>query len=395
MKKYQRAAAYVDLDAIEENFEAMKRTLPADTQMAAVVKANGYGHGAVPVARLMEPKDYIWGFAAATIEEALQLRGYGIRKPVLVLGYVFPESYPELAAEDIRTAVFRMDMAEELSKEAVRQNKRVHIHIKLDTGMSRIGFPDTEESLEAVCQIQKLPGLELEGLFTHFARADEADKTWADRQLARFLRFRDALESRGVHIPICHCANSAAIIDMPESSLNLVRAGIALYGLYPSGEVKKERVALKAAMELKSHIVHVKEIPAGTQVSYGGLYTAPEPRRIATIPVGYGDGYPRSLSDRGCVLIAGKRAPIRGRVCMDQFMVDVTEIPEARPGMEVTLFGTDGGEILSMDELAELSGRFNYEFACDISGRVPRIYLRHGEITETAEEIWTSRPAGA
>ena len=395
MKKYQRAAAYVDLDAIEENFEAMKRTLPADTQMAAVVKANGYGHGAVPVARLMEPKDYIWGFAAATIEEALQLRGYGIRKPVLVLGYVFPESYPELAAEDIRTAVFRMDMAEELSKEAVRQNKRVHIHIKLDTGMSRIGFPDTEESLEAVCQIQKLPGLELEGLFTHFARADEADKTWADRQLARFLRFRDALESRGVHVPICHCANSAAIIDMPESSLNLVRAGIALYGLYPSGEVKKERVALKAAMELKSHIVHVKEIPAGTQVSYGGLYTAPEPRRIATIPVGYGDGYPRSLSNRGCVLIAGKRAPIRGRVCMDQFMVDVTEIPEARPGMEVTLFGTDGGEILSMDELAELSGRFNYEFACDISGRVPRIYLRHGEITETAEEIWTSRPAGA
>lgn len=395
MKKYQRAAAYVDLDAIEENFEAMKRTLPEGTQMAAVVKANGYGHGAVPVARLMEPKDYIWGFAAATIEEALQLRGYGIRKPVLVLGYVFPESYPELAAEDIRTAVFRMDMAEELSKEAVRQNKRVHIHIKLDTGMSRIGFSDTEESLEAVCQIQKLPGLELEGLFTHFARADEADKTWADRQLARFLRFRDALESRGVHVPICHCANSAAIIDMPESSLNLVRAGIALYGLYPSGEVKKERVALKAAMELKSHIVHVKEIPAGTQVSYGGLYTAPEPRRIATIPVGYGDGYPRSLSDRGCVLIAGKRAPIRGRVCMDQFMVDVTEIPEARPGMEVTLFGTDGGEILSMDELAELSGRFNYEFACDISGRVPRIYLRHGEITETAEEIWTSRPAGA
>ena len=214
MKKYQRVAALIDLDAIEENFEAMRAGLPAGTKMAAVVKANGYGHGAVPIARLLESKDAVWGFAAATIEEALALRSYGIRKPVLVLGYVFPESYPE-------------------------------------------------------------------------------------------------------------------------------------------------------------------------------------PRRIATIPVGYGDGYPRSLSDRGCVLIAGKRAPIRGRVCMDQFMVDVTEIPEARPGMEVTLFGTDGGEILSMDELAELSGRFNYEFACDISGRVPRIYLRHGEITETAEEIWTSRPAGA
>ena len=170
--------------------------------------------------------------------------------------------------------------------------------------------------------------------------------------------------------------------------MDLARAGIALYGLYPSEEIKKERVKLRPAMELKSHIVHVKEIPAGTQVSYGGIYTAPEPRRIATIPVGYGDGYPRSLSDKGCVLIAGKRAPIRGRVCMDQFMVDVTDIPEAVPGAEVTLFGRDGDSFLSLEELADLSGRFNYEFCCDISGRVPRVYLRHGKVTEIAEDVW-------
>ena len=393
MKRHQRVAAWVDLDAIEENFEAMRAVLPAGTQMAAVVKANGYGHGAVPIACLMEPKDYIWGFAAATIEEALALRAHGIRKPVLVLGYVFPQDYPALISQDIRAAVFRLDMARELSREAERQKRRTFVHIKLDTGMSRIGFPDTAEGLDAVCETAELPGLELEGLFTHFARADEADKTYADRQLARFLSFRAACEDRGVQFPLSHCANSAAIIDMPECSMDLVRAGIALYGLYPSDEVQKERVALTPAMELKSHIVHVKEIEAGTQVSYGGIYTASERRRIATIPVGYGDGYPRSLSGRGCVLIAGKRAPICGRVCMDQFMVDVTEIPEAAPGMEVTLFGMDGGEMLSMDELAALSGRFNYEFACDISGRVPRIYLRHGKVTEIAEDVWNARPA--
>lgn len=390
MKRYQRVAAWIDLDAIEENFEAMKAGLPSGTQMAAVVKANGYGHGAVPVARLMEPKDYIWGFAAATIEEALALRSYGICKPVLVLGYVFPDAYEKLVEQEIRPAVFRLDMAEELSREAVRQNKVIPIHIKLDTGMSRIGFPDTQEGLEAVCRIQKMPGLRLEGLFTHFARADEADKTYADRQLERFTAFREACRKRGIEFPVCHCANSAAIIDMPEAAMDLARAGIALYGLYPSEEIKKERVKLRPAMELKSHIVHVKEIPAGTQVSYGGIYTAPEPRRIATIPVGYGDGYPRSLSDKGCVLIAGKRAPIRGRVCMDQFMVDVTDIPEAVPGAEVTLFGRDGDSFLSLEELADLSGRFNYEFCCDISGRVPRVYLRHGKVTEIAEDVWNT-----
>ncbi|HIT66772.1 MAG TPA: alanine racemase [Candidatus Merdisoma merdipullorum] len=385
MEGYRRAAAFVDLDAIEANFEAIRKTLKEGTQIAAVIKTNGYGHGAAQIARLAEQKEYIWGFAVATVEEALELRKSGIEKPVLVLGYVFPENYGELVEQHIRPAVFRLDMAEKLSGEAVRRNRKLPVHIKVDTGMSRIGFADTAESADMVCRIGNLPGLELEGLFTHFARADEADKTFAGNQFTRFLKFREACAERGVRFPLCHCANSAAIIDMPETQMNLVRAGIAIYGLYPSEEVVKEQLSLRPAMELKSHIVHVKEIPAGTQVSYGGIYTAKETRRIATIPVGYGDGYPRSLSDKGCVLIAGKRAPIRGRVCMDQFMADVTEIPEAEPGMEVTLFGRDAKEALPVEELSAISGRFNYELVCDISPRVPRIYLRKGRAVEISE----------
>lgn len=382
MKNYKRVAAYVDLDAIEDNFEAMKTNLKEKTRIAAVVKANGYGHGAVPIARMIEDKDYLWGFAAATIEEAVELRKNGIRKPILILGYVFPEDYPELVRLDIRPTVFRLDMARELSEEAIRQGKEVRVHIKLDTGMSRIGFADTEESVKTVCEIGKLPGIILEGLFTHFSKSDEADKTATEKQLARYRAFCAACEAAGAKFQIHHCSNSAGIIDLPEANLDMVRAGITVYGLYPSDEVKKELVPLRPAMEMKSHIVHVKEIAPGTEVSYGGIYTAESTRKIATVPVGYADGYPRSLSGKGCVLVSGKRAPICGRVCMDQMMVDVTEIPEAVPGMEVTIFGKDGEEFLSVDELAELSGRFNYEFVCDLSQRVPRIYLRHGEICE-------------
>ena len=382
MKGYKRVAAYVDLDAIEDNFEAMKANLKEKTRIAAVVKANGYGHGAAPIARMIEKKDYLWGFAAATIEEAAELRRNGIQKPILILGYVFPEDYEELVRLDIRPTVFRLDKAKELSAEAVRQQKEVSVHIKVDTGMSRIGFADTKESVQDVCAISKLPGIRMEGLFTHFAKSDELDKAATEKQLARYCAFREACEAAGVKFQIHHCSNSAGIIDLPEANLDMVRAGITVYGLYPSDEVKKELVPLRPAMEMKSHIVHVKTIAPGTEVSYGGIYTADSARRIATVPVGYADGYPRSLSNKGVVLIAGKRAPICGRVCMDQMMVDVTEIPEAVPGMEVTMFGKNGEAFLSVDELAELSGRFNYEFVCDLSQRVPRIYLRHGQVSE-------------
>ncbi len=382
MKKYKRVAAYVNLDAIEENFEAMKANLREGTQIAAVVKANGYGHGSVPIAKMIEEKEYLWGFAAATAEEAIELRKNGIKKPILILGYVFPEDYAELVRMDIRPTVFRYDMAEELSREAVLQEKELPIHIKLDTGMSRIGFADTTESVQEICRIAKLPGLKLEGMFTHFARSDEADKTSTEKQRQRFLAFAKSCKNAGIEFQILHCSNSAGIIDLPEANLDMVRAGITVYGLYPSDEVKKALVPLKPAMEVKSHIVHIKEIAPGTEVSYGGIYKADSRRRIATIPIGYADGYPRSLSNKGYILVAGKPAPIRGRVCMDQMMVDVTEIPEAENGMEVTIFGKDGDSFLSVDELAELSGRFNYEFVCDLSQRIPRIYLRHGEVSE-------------
>lgn len=384
-RKHRRVAAYISLDAVEANFAAMKKNLKEETQIAATIKTDGYGHGAVPIAKLMEPKDYLWGFAVATIEEARELRRNGIEKPILILGYVFPEDYPELVREDVRPAVFRLDMAEELSREAVRQQKTVRIHIKLDTGMSRIGFADNEESVAAIRQIQALSGVEMEGLFTHFSRADEADKTTTKNQLNRYLAFEKKCRAAGIAFPISHCSNSAGIMDMPEANLNMVRAGIIIYGLYPSHEMDPKLLPLEPVMELKSTIVHVKEVKAGTPVSYGGTYVAPSRRRIATVPVGYGDGYPRSLSGKGCVLVAGKRAPILGRVCMDQFMVDVTDIPEAEVGCEVTLFGRDGESFLSLEEISALSGRFNYEFVCDITKRVPRLYVKDGRIVEALD----------
>lgn len=381
MQGTKRIAAYVNLDRIEANFRAMNENLSEGTRMMAVIKSDGYGHGAVPIASLMEPKAYIWGFATATAEEGLKLRAHGVKKPILVLGYTFPELYREMVEEDLRPTVFEWDMARELSEEAVRQGKTLRIHIKVDTGMSRIGFADTAESVEVIRKIRELPGLKLEGLFTHFARADEEDKTWRKGQLDRFQKFMETCRERGLVFPLYHCSNSAGILDFPEAHLGLVRAGIALYGLYPSEEMQDVPVKLMPAMELKSHIVQVKEIGPGTQVSYGGTYEADCVRRIATIPVGYGDGYPRSLSGKGVVLIAGKRAPIRGRVCMDQFMVDVTDIPEAETGMEVTLFG----EGLPLEELCEWSGRFHYEFVCCITKRVPRVYLRDGRAVQPEE----------
>lgn len=377
-----RVYAAVDLDAVEHNFEQMKKNLKPETRMIAVVKADGYGHGALPIARLTEEYDYIWGFAVATVEEAMALREGGIKKPVLILGYTFPEDYEKIVRYELRPAVFRRDMAELLSEEAKRQGKTVHMHIKMDTGMGRIGFADKEENIEALQEIAKLPQVELEGIFTHFARADEADRMPTDIQLCRFQAFVGACELKGLHFALRHCSNSAGIIGFQEANMDAVRAGISIYGLYPSQEVSKEQVQLLPALSLKSHIVYIKEVEPGTAISYGGTYTAQEKRRIATIPVGYGDGYPRQLSNKGYVLADGQRAPIRGRVCMDQMMVDVTEIPNAREGMEVTLVGEEKGERISVEELGSLSGRFNYEFVCCLTRRVPRLYCRDKEVIE-------------
>lgn len=346
--------------------------------MIAVVKADGYGHGAIPIARMAEDYDYIWGFAAATVEEALQLRHAGIKKPVLILGFVFPDACEEIVRQEIRPAVFTLRAAEQFSEEAVRQGKTVHVHIKVDTGMSRIGLTDDEKGADLVKAVSLLPNLEIEGLFTHFARADERDKTDAGRQLARFHAFSRLVKERGVEIPLRHCSNSAGIFDLPEANLDAVRAGISIYGLYPSGEVSRLTVPITPVLTLKSHVAFIKEVEPGTAVSYGGTFVAEHAMRIATIPVGYGDGYPRSLSNKGCVLIRGQRAPIVGRICMDQFMVDVTGIPQAAEGDMVTLIGADGGLELTMEGLAELSGRFHYELACDIGKRVPRRFWKDG-----------------
>ena len=374
----QRGYAEVNLDNIVENMQLMKRNLREQTQMMAVVKADGYGHGSVPVARCLERLDFVYGFGVATAEEAHILRLSGIRKPILILGYAFPYSYEMLAREEIRPAVFREDSVEELERAAAAVGKRIKVHVKVDTGMGRIGVTPDEEGIGFIQRLIDKEHVELEGIFTHFAKADERDKTSAHRQLAIFEDFLKELSRLGIAIRVKHCSNSAGILDMPEANMDVVRAGIAIYGLYPSKEVNQDAVCLKPALSLYSRIVYIKTMLPGQSVSYGSDFTAKEDTRVATVPLGYGDGYPRSLSGRGYVLIRGKKAPILGRICMDQFMVDVSQIPEAAEGDRVTLIGGDGARRISTEELGELSGRFHYELVCDLGKRVPRVYVQNG-----------------
>ncbi len=373
-KGYERVRADISLDAILANMESMKKNLKEGVQIAAVLKTNAYGHGAVEIAKVLEPLDYVWGYPVAPFEESVELREAGLRKPILLLGYVFPYCYQELAKMNIRPAVFREDMLEQLSAAAKAAGKKIKIHIAVDTGMSRIGiFPD-ETGLDFVKKALETEGLQVEGMFTHFARADEADRSFTEEQLEKFVWLTEAVKERlGYEIPIRHCSNSAGIIEYPHANMSMVRAGITLYGLWPSDEVRKDIVPLEPVMSLRSHIIYIKEISAGTPVSYGGTWAPDHTVRLATVPVGYGDGWPRSLSNKGYVLIRGQKAPIRGRVCMDQFMVEVTDIPDAAEGDEVTLIGRDGDAYISMEEVGDLSGRFNYELACDINPRVPRV----------------------
>ena len=376
---YLRGYAEVDLDAVVYNMKNMKQNIAPETKMIGVIKTDGYGHGSIPIARELEKLDFMFGFAVATAEEAHNLREAGITKPILVLGYTFPYSYERMAEEEIRPAVFRYDTLQELSEAAHKAGKPVKVHIKVDTGMSRIGITPDEEGLKFVeCAMQQ-KGIEIEGIFTHFAKADMADKTDAEKQLQKFQNFiRMIREKLHLEIPVKHCSNSAGILEMPEANMDVVRAGITLYGLYPSEEVSREAVPLRPALSFYSHVVYCKTIHKGQSVSYGGTFTAKEDVRVATVPIGYGDGYPRSLSGKGYVLIHGKKAPILGRVCMDQFMVDVSAIPDVKEGDKVTLLGYDGDEQISAELLGELSGRFNYELVCDIGKRIPRVYLKDG-----------------
>ncbi len=369
-----RITAWIHLDAAAHNFQVMKDNLKEGTQMIAVVKTDGYGHGAVPIAKMAQSYPYIWGFAVAAVSEAKELREAGIHKPILILGYTFEEDYEWMAQNDVRPSVFTEKMAREFASKKAPGKEALPVHLAVDTGMSRIGVPDNSRGLETAIKIARIPGIYLEGVFTHFARADEADKTSALDQLHRFERFCDGLNEAGIFGFLRHSSNSAAILEMPEANMDLVRAGISIYGIYPSGEMRRDSIRLKPVMELKSHVVYLKEIPAGTPVSYGGTFVADKKTVVATIPVGYGDGYPRSLSGKGSVLIGGKRCPILGRVCMDQFMVDVTD-KDVNFLDEVTLLGRDRDEEITVEELSSLSGRFPYEFVCDIGKRVPRVFV--------------------
>ena len=385
MKTYSRVYAKIDLDAIAYNMEQMKQNIRPETKVMAVIKADGYGHGAVQIAEMMERWNYIWGFAVATLDEAVVLRTEGIQKPILVLGCVFPDQYMEMLKHEIRMNIYTEEMAESISRMAAREGKTAYMHIKLDTGMSRLGFGINEQSAETIKRISKMPNVNVEGIFTHFTKADEKDKSFTKKQIQEFVWMTERLKEKNVRFTYEHCSNSAGIIDVPEANFDIVRAGISTYGLYPSEEVDKTNVKLKPALALKSHVAFVKEIESGTPVSYGGTFVAKEKMKIATIPVGYADGYPRSLSNKGYVLIRGKKAPILGRVCMDQFMVDVTQIEGVSFGDKVTMIGKDGNEILPVEVLSELSGRFNYEFVCDLGKRIPRVYVRDGKIAEQVD----------
>lgn len=387
MKRYSRVHAEIDLDAIIHNMNAMHANISENTKIMAVIKADGYGHGAVEIAEAIDDLPYVFGYAVATVEEGLILRNHGIEKPILILGYVFPEQYHDMIRARIRPTVFTSDMAERLSFMAGRLDVDCPIHFAIDTGMSRIGYQVTEEAADEMARIASLPHILVEGIFTHFARADEADKTSTYKQLELFLQMVGMLEERGVEIPIHHCSNSAAIVEVPEANMDLVRAGITMYGLWPSPEVDKNRIDLKPALSLVTHVAYVKELEAGREISYGGTYTTTKKQMIATIPVGYADGYARTLSNKGDVLIHGQRAPICGRVCMDQFMVDVTHIPDVKTGDKVTLIGRDGDEQITMEELGERADRFNYEFVCDLGKRIPRVYLQNGRVIGTKDHF--------
>ena len=361
------------------NMHSIEKKISENTKIIAVVKADGYGHGAYEIAKELESSDRLFGFAVATAEEALSLKKQGIEKPLLILGYTFAEDYEELVKNRIRPTVYSCEIAENYAKAAQKTGTKAILHIKIDTGMSRIGYQVTEEAADEIAEIAKLKDIELEGIFTHFAKADEKDKSYTYRQIQSFRKMTDMLKERGIEIPLKHCSNSAGIVEIPEANMDLVRAGIILYGLWPSCETDRNSISLKPVMELKSKIVHIKTLEPGRSISYGGTYQLNEPKKIATIPAGYADGYPRSLSQTGYVLIHGKKAPVLGRICMDQFMVDITDIPEAELLDEVTLLGRDEKSSLSMEELGDLSGRFNYEFACDVGKRVPRIFYKNDQ----------------
>jgi alanine racemase len=378
--------AEIDIDAIAHNVSELRRITHPNARLMAVVKANGYGHGAVEVARTALASGAAW-LGVARLPEAVLLREAGLGAPILVFGYTPPQAAGRLAEFDLRQSVYSLAAAEAYSAAAAAQGKRIRVHLKVDTGMGRLGMVPAalsgkasgngvgQEFIREAAAIARLPGLEAEGIFTHFAAADSADISYAERQLALFGEVLSALRAAGLEFALRHAANSAALIALPDSHLDLVRPGIALYGLAPSDEVDLTGISLQPAMALKTRIIHLKSVPAGTCISYGMTYRTPSPTLIATIPAGYADGYRRLFSSKGEMLVGGRRAPVVGRVCMDLTMLDVGALPNVQLEDEVVIFGKQGNEFISADDLARALGTINYEITCDLTARVPRVYV--------------------
>jgi len=375
----------IDLDAISRNFDAVREK--AGVKVMAVVKADAYGHGAIQVARLLQDKCAFFG--VSSMLEAMELRKAGLRTPILILGHTPVNAYPTAIQEGIRPTIFHYEDAQALSRAAQELGQPAPFHFAVDTGMSRLGFQVTEEAADICAKIARLPGLVSEGLFSHFATADCADLSKARQQAERFDRFYEMLTARGVSVAIRHLDNSAGLMNFPNH-YEMVRSGIITYGMYPSEEVSPEKLKLEPALQFLSRVTHVKLLPPGREISYGGTYVTTRETRVATVPVGYADGYRRSLSGKFYVLIRGKRAPILGRVCMDQLMVDVTDIPDTAVNDRVTLVGRDGEEVITMEDIAAAADSFNYEFVCGISRRVPRIYVSGGKTVHSVHYLLDS-----
>ena len=380
--KLNRAWAEINLDNIAHNVKEIRRVTNKNAEIMGVVKADAYGHGVFEVTRTLLANG-VSRLAVSMLDEAIQLRREGIEVPILVLGYTDPARSNEILEYDVTQSVYSHELAQALSKEAVRQGKKVKLHIKIDTGMSRIGFMPGYSAVKNVMEIEKLPNVIIEGLFTHFASADEKDRDYTLMQFEKFMSICCELQRIGIHIPVKHCANSAGIIEYPEMHLDMVRPGIILYGMYPSNEVCKDKIDLKPAMTLKANVIMVKEIEQNTPISYGRIFTTERKSKIATIPIGYADGYSRMLSNKGRVLINGQFAPVVGRICMDQCMIDVTDIEGSiEVGDEVVLIGEQGQKNISVEDVADTIGIINYELVCIVGKRIPRAYVQNGKISK-------------
>ncbi len=377
---FNRAWAEVNLDNIAHNVKEIRRLTDKKAEIMGVVKADAYGHGVMEVARTLI-ENGVTRLAVSMLDEAIQLRKNGISLPILILSYTDPRRAQEIILNDVTQTVFSHDLAEALSEAAVRLNKNVKIHIKIDSGMTRVGFMPGYSAVKNVIKISKLPKIIIEGLFTHFASADEMDRSYTYMQFEKFMSIVSELNRIGIYIPVKHVCNSAGVIEFPEMHLNMVRPGIALYGMYPSDEVHKDRIDLRPAMTLKANIILVKDVETDTCISYGRIFKTQRQSRIATLPIGYADGYTRLLTNKGKVLVNGQQVPIVGKICMDQCMIDVTDVEgEVNVGDEVVLFGNQNGNEISIEDLAAKMGTINYEIACIIGKRIPRAYWKGGQL---------------